>query len=160
MYCDTSCSNGKYGTFLPSEAAGASVLGAPGGIASASEDCCVCAIGLESLGLVVWGLSGPSSHCGLENRLLGAGVGLLEESRSIAGDRATEISSQLQARSRPSQTRELIMTRLHTRGGMRMPWKGEGTLHLDHLSIWIYTGKGPELSQLRDTSLYILVRGL
>jgi hypothetical protein len=41
-----------------------------------------------------------------------------------------------------------------------MPWKGEGTLHLDHLSIWIYTDKGPELSQLRDTSLYILVRGL
>jgi hypothetical protein len=52
------------------------------------------------------------------------------------------------------------MTKLHTRGGMRMPRKGEGTLHLDHLSIWIYTGKSLELPQLRDTGLDKFVRGL
>ncbi len=34
---------------------------------------------------------------------------------------------------------------------MRMPRKGIGPLHLDHLSIWIFNDKSPELSQLRDT---------
>jgi hypothetical protein len=41
-----------------------------------------------------------------------------------------------------------------------MPRKGEGTLHLDHLSIWIYNGKSLELPQLRDTSLDGFVRDL
>lgn len=41
-----------------------------------------------------------------------------------------------------------------------MPREGEGTLHLDHLSIWIYTGNSLELSQLRDTSLYQSARRL
>lgn len=59
----------------------------------------------------------------------------------------------------PAKSEEPFMTKLHTRGGMRMPRKGEGTLHLDHLSIWIYTGKSLELPQLRDTSLNKLVRG-
>lgn len=40
---------------------------------------------------------------------------------------------------------------------MRMPREGEGTLHLDHLAIWIYTGNSLELPQLRDTSLYNVV---
>jgi hypothetical protein len=69
------------------------VLGAAEDVASPPEGCGACATDLESLGLIVWGLSGPSSHCGLENRLTGAGVAVLEESRSTTGDRAIGNSS-------------------------------------------------------------------
>ena len=60
---------------------------------------------MESLGLIVRGLSGPSSHCGLENRLVGAGVGLLEESRSKVGDKAAKLKISYMRNPDPAKSR-------------------------------------------------------